>query len=220
MAAGEGRRMRPITEVHPKALLPIDGRPVLATLLRELQSAELGRVTIVVGHLAAQIEAFVGDGAGFGIDVRFAQQPEPLGSADAVMRAEIDPPYLVLAADTAFRPGDIGRFARAFLASTAAGAIAVRPHPEKDPIAVENGLVRRVRDLDGAGPWTGAPLWALGPEVVPYLARDAPPHELTNACQRAIDAGADVLAIEIGSTRDLTNPVDLVQENFLYLAAL
>ncbi|MDX6542500.1 MAG: Nucleotidyl transferase, partial [Gaiellaceae bacterium] len=36
MAAGEGRRLRPLTERYAKPVLPIDGRPVIATLLHEL----------------------------------------------------------------------------------------------------------------------------------------------------------------------------------------
>ena len=44
MAAGEGTRLRPLTERWPKPLLPIDGRPVLATLLCELAAADCGLV--------------------------------------------------------------------------------------------------------------------------------------------------------------------------------
>jgi glucose-1-phosphate thymidylyltransferase len=39
MAAGEGKRLRPLTERWPKPVLPIDGRPVIGTLLRELVAA-------------------------------------------------------------------------------------------------------------------------------------------------------------------------------------
>ena len=49
------------------------------------------------------------------------------------------------------------------------------------------------------------------------LCLDRPPHELANAFQSAIDAFATVIAVEIGKTRDLTHPVDLVRENFPYL---
>src|ERR671935_3300594 len=82
MAAGEGRRMRPITERWAKSILPIDGRPVIATLLRGLAEAGIQRATVVTGHLAEQVEALVGDGAAFGLAVSFVRQPEPLGSAD------------------------------------------------------------------------------------------------------------------------------------------
>ena len=64
----------------------------------------------------------------------------------------------------------------------------------------------------------GAPLWLLGVELVPLLeGLSGPPFELADALQRAVDAGLDVEGIEIGATRDLTYPVDLVRENFPYL---
>jgi dTDP-glucose pyrophosphorylase len=220
MAAGEGRRMQPLTERYAKPVLPIDGHPVLATLLRELAAAGIARITLVTGHLAEQVEALAGDGSAFGLEVRFVRQPRPDGSADAVLRAALAPPYLVLAADTVFREGDVARFAERFLARPAAGAVAVRKHPEKDPIRIEGGRVRVVHDPGGAGPWTGAPLWGLGAEVAPHLGLDERPYELTSAYQRAIDAGAEVSAIQIGPTRDLTFPLDLVEENFPYAASL
>jgi NDP-sugar pyrophosphorylase family protein len=84
-------------------VLPIAGRPVIATLLRELASAGFDEVAVVTGHLAEQTETLLGDGAGFGLRIRYARQPEPLGSADAVrcaFEAGVRPPLLVLAADT------------------------------------------------------------------------------------------------------------------------
>ncbi|HEX6699925.1 MAG TPA: sugar phosphate nucleotidyltransferase, partial [Gaiellaceae bacterium] len=57
MAAGEGTRLRPLTERWAKPVLPIDGRPVIAMLLRELARAGLERATVVTGHLAEQVEA-------------------------------------------------------------------------------------------------------------------------------------------------------------------
>ena len=48
MAAGEGRRLRPITERWPKPVLPIDGRPVVATLLHELAGAGCERLHLVI----------------------------------------------------------------------------------------------------------------------------------------------------------------------------
>src|SRR5215210_3339311 len=109
MAAGEGRRLRPLTERWPKPTLPIDGRPVLGTLLRELAAAGVGRATIVTGHLAEQVERLAGDGRAFGIDVAYVRQPDAAGSADAVARAVdagVPLPALVVGADTVFSPGD------------------------------------------------------------------------------------------------------------------
>jgi NDP-sugar pyrophosphorylase family protein len=225
MAAGEGSRLRPLTDRWPKLVLPIDGRPVIATLLRELAAAGCGSVFVVTGHLAEQVEELVGDGSGFALDVRYARQPGVLGSADAVQRALVagaEPPLLVTAADTVYTAGDLRRFAEA--ARGAAGALAYRLDPAPDPphrgaVRVVDGRVERVLDDDPANPHAAAPLWLLGPEVVPFLdGLPGPPFELSGAIQRAIDVGLPVAGIEIGPTRDLTHAVDLVKENFHYLA--
>jgi len=87
MAAGSGSRLRPLTDDYAKPVLPIDGRPVLATLLRELASARISRVALVTGRHAAQVERLAGDGSAFGLEVVVVAQPSPDGSADAVRRA-------------------------------------------------------------------------------------------------------------------------------------
>jgi len=224
MAAGEGRRLRPLTERWPKPVLPIDGRPVVAVLLRELAAAGCERVWLVTGHLAEQVERLVGDGSAFGVDVRRVRQPEVLGSADAVRRA-LDAgaglPGLVSAADTLFGAGDVARFTLAFAESGAAGAVGVRtepgPGPDRRTIRRSGDRVVQMRDDDATNPWTPAPLWGLDRAVADRLCLDRPPYELENAYQAAIDAGEAVVAIEIGKTRDLTYPLDLVKENFPYL---
>ncbi len=219
MAAGEGRRLRPLTERWAKPVLPIDGRPVIVTLLHELAAAGIERTVVVVGHLAGQVEELLDGLPG---ERRFVTQPETLGSADAVARAAAAPPYLVTAADTVFRRGDIARFAAA--ADGAGGAIAIRRRPGPQPphrqaVRVEGGRVTRVLDDDPANPYSGAPLWAVGSrlhELVLSLP-GKPPYELATALQLAVDAGEEIRGVEIGPTRDLTYPLDLVAENFAYL---
>jgi NDP-sugar pyrophosphorylase family protein len=226
MAAGEGRRLRPVTEHWPKPVLPIDGRPVIATLLRELAGAELRRIWLVTGHLAEQVEELVGDGSAFGLELRFVRQPGVLGSADAVRRALADGatlPVLVSAADTVYGPGDIGGFAERYTASQASGAVAVRreppPGPGRQAIGRSGDRVVTMNDDDPDNPWSAAPLWAFGAGVAERLCRDRPPYELEHAFQAALEAGEMVVALEIGTTRDLTDPLDLVEENFPYLRA-
>jgi len=193
MAAGEGRRMRPLSESWPKPVLPIDGRPVVASLLRELAASGLTQVTVVTGHLAEQVEALLGDGSTFGVAVRYARQPEPDGSADAVRRAVeagARPPLVVSAADTLYTAGDTGRFAEAFVESQKPSALAYAP--------------------DGRP----APLWGLTPDVTGLFDDlSGPPFELLEAVQQA----GEVARVEIGKTRDVTGPLDLVRENFSYL---
>jgi glucose-1-phosphate thymidylyltransferase len=229
MAAGRGVRMRPLTERWAKPVLPIAGKPVIATLLHELRRAAIETATIVVGHLAEQIEELVGDGAAFGVDVRYARQPEPLGPADAVSRAlaaGAAPPLLVTAADTVYRAGDLGTASSRFLEAGAAGGLGVRgARPEelaeRYPVSVEDGRVVQVVPMPppGARRLVAAPLWFLAEGLTPSLASlPGPPFELADAFQGAIDAGERIVALELGPTRDITRPADVVAVNFPYLS--
>ena len=227
MAAGEGTRLRPFTERWPKPVLPIDGRPVIATLLRELAESDCELAYVVTGHLAEQVEALVGDGSGFGLQVRFVRQPGVLGSADTVQRAiaaGIEAPFLVVAADTVFSTGDVGRFARAFADSGAAGAMSGRYEPPADSkrtaLKVVDGLVVEPIDRDPENKLSSAPLWAFGPPLVPFLdGLSGPPYELADVFTHAIAAGLPIAGVTLGKTRDLTYPVDLVEQNFPYLGS-
>ena len=229
MAAGEGTRLRPLTERWAKPVLPIDGTPVLATVLRDLASASIRRVWLVTGHLAEQVEALAGDGSAFGLEIVTVRQPRADGSADALSRAlaaGAAPPLLLSAADTVYAHGAVADFARAWEASGAEGAIAARRAggpAHRTHLLVDGSRILRIRGP--AGGMTAAPLMGLHEAVLreisavcrpPFKA----PYEVADAFQRAIDAGATVAAIPTGATRDLTNPLDLVEENFPYLRGL
>ena len=218
MAAGEGTRLRPITDRWPKPILPIDGQPIVVRLLHDLAAAGVERFAVVTGHLAEQVEELV---APLPYQVRFARQPQRLGSAHAVSVARPTAPYLVVAADTVFAPGDLAGFAAR--AAEAEGAVAVRRQPgrpDHTQIHVRDGRVVRFEEPTPGADWTAAPIFALGPRVAPFLdpLPGNPPYELVDVFGLAIDNGVTVSAIEIGRTRDITRPVDLVRENFVYLA--
>jgi hypothetical protein len=85
-------------------------------------------------------------------------------------------------------------------------------------VEVENGFATRI-SFAGKSSFAHASLWGLGAELTPYLAGlGGPPFELLEAYQRALEDGLRVSAFEVGPTRDLTDPLDLVQENFPYLS--
>jgi NDP-sugar pyrophosphorylase family protein len=229
MAAGEGRRLRPLTERWPKPILPIDGRPVIATLLHELAGAGMTCVWVVVGHLGEQVERLLGDGSAFGLELRYARQAEQVGSADAV-RAGLDagaaPPLAILGADTVFAPGSVASFVDRWRAAGTAGAIAVRAVPahelpERSSVQVEGDRLLGVVEkppLGTEGRLAGAPLWILGPDLLPFFDElPGPPYELASIAARALAAGLELSALEVGPTRDLTRSEDLVERNFPYL---
>ena len=82
------RRLHPLTEQVPKALLPIAGRPFLHWQLGLLAQQGITEVVMCIGHLGEQIQAAVGDGSGFGVTVRYSFDGAALlGTGGALKRA-------------------------------------------------------------------------------------------------------------------------------------
>jgi N-acetyl-alpha-D-muramate 1-phosphate uridylyltransferase len=86
-AAGRGERMRPLTDSCPKPLLPVGGKPLIVWQIERLAAA--GVRVIVINHawLGAQIEAALGDGSRFGVELRYSAENEALETAGGIAQA-------------------------------------------------------------------------------------------------------------------------------------
>lgn len=88
VAGGLATRLRPITQKIPKSLIDVAGRPFVARQLDYLQRQGVTRVVLCLGYLGEQIEAFVGDGSAFGLEVRYSWDgPHLLGTGGALKQA-------------------------------------------------------------------------------------------------------------------------------------
>src|SRR5919202_506691 len=79
LAGGQATRMRPYTEDRPKAMVEVAGAPILEHQLKWLASSDVRSVVLSVGYRADVIREHVGDGAGYGLEVAYAVESEPLG---------------------------------------------------------------------------------------------------------------------------------------------
>ena len=88
LAAGRGERMRPLTLERPKPLLSVGGHPLIVHHLHALAGAGFADVVINVSWLGEQIRDALGDGAGFGLRIRYSEEsPEPLETGGGIFRA-------------------------------------------------------------------------------------------------------------------------------------
>ena len=116
LAGGLATRLRPITEKIPKALVPVAGEPFLAHQLRLLHSRGLRRVVLCVGYLGEMIEREFGDGAAFGMELRYSfDGPKLLGTGGALRQALplLGEEFFVLYGDS-YLPIDYAAVAAAF----------------------------------------------------------------------------------------------------------
>ncbi len=80
LAAGIGERLRPLTDVTPKPMLELGGRPLIHYPLAMLKRAGITEVALNVHHLASAIQLGLGDGSALGVHVTYAPEPVLLGT--------------------------------------------------------------------------------------------------------------------------------------------
>jgi mannose-1-phosphate guanylyltransferase len=101
LAGGEGTRLRPLTETMPKPVVPLVDRPFIAFMLEWLRRHDVDDVVMSCGFMADGVRAVLGDGAAYGVRLRYVEEPEPLGTGGAIKLAEplLDERFLVLNGD-------------------------------------------------------------------------------------------------------------------------
>lgn len=88
LAAGLGTRLRPLTDHTPKALVEVSGVPLLERVARRLIETGADRLIVNTHHLGEQIERYVEERAGFGVEVLFSPEPDrPLETGGGLLRA-------------------------------------------------------------------------------------------------------------------------------------
>ncbi|CAG0972286.1 N-acetyl-alpha-D-muramate 1-phosphate uridylyltransferase [Methylophilaceae bacterium] len=87
LAAGRGERMRPLTDITPKPLLEVGGKPLIAWHLERLASAGFREVVINHAHLGKQIEAALGNGSRWGLSICYSPEAEALETAGGIANA-------------------------------------------------------------------------------------------------------------------------------------
>lgn len=101
LAGGLGKRLRPLTDPIPKPLLLVGGRPILETILDELSSHGLRHIYLSVNYRAEMVKAHFGDGERFGVEIRYLEEEERLGTAGplSLIEERHQAPLLVMNGD-------------------------------------------------------------------------------------------------------------------------
>lgn len=102
LAAGEGRRMRPLTETVPKPLLKVGEKSLLEHQIERLKTAGITELVINVSYLADQIVEAIGDGSKLGVAVQWSREEQCLETGGGIQRVlgELGPgPFVVVNSD-------------------------------------------------------------------------------------------------------------------------
>jgi MurNAc alpha-1-phosphate uridylyltransferase len=143
LAAGLGTRLRPLTDHIPKALVEVAGRPVLEHVARRLVDAGATRLIVNVHHHADQIEAFVQEVDGFGVDTVISREEgkEPLETGGGLLRARSlfrsEGPFLLHNVDV-ISEMDLAALHAAQIDRGPLATLAVRARPTSRPLLFDD----------------------------------------------------------------------------------
>ena len=88
LAAGYGKRLRPLTDHTPKPLISIGGKPMIVHHLEKLAEAGIREVVINLGHLGSKIPDFIGTGSTWGVSIEYSDEgPDPLETGGGMTKA-------------------------------------------------------------------------------------------------------------------------------------
>lgn len=100
MAGGKGLRLRPLTTVLPKPLIPLGDSSVIEMVIRQLLHCGFEDIVVAVGYKSELIMAVLGDGSRFGLNIRYHLEDEPLGTVGALATIEgLEDNFLVMNGD-------------------------------------------------------------------------------------------------------------------------
>ena len=101
MAGGEGTRLRPLTSNAPKPMLPVADRPMMQHVIHLLRRHGFDEIVVTVAFLANAIKNEFGDGSDYGVNIVYADEQSPLGTAGSVLNAKehLDERFLVISGD-------------------------------------------------------------------------------------------------------------------------
>jgi glucose-1-phosphate thymidylyltransferase len=232
LSGGKGTRLRPLTYTSAKQLVPVANKPVLFYGIEAMAGAGIHEVGIVVGDTAPEIQAAVGDGSRWGLQVTYIPQDAPRGLAHAVLISEQflgAEPFVMYLGDNLLNKG-IGPFVRQFEAEHPSAQILLArvPDPQMFGVAeLQDGRVVRLveKPREPKSDYALVGVYMFGPEIFTSVRRIHPSWrselEITDAIQDLIDRGLEVRPHVVdGWWKDTGKLEDLLEANRLILDTL
>lgn len=237
LAAGNAKRIQPLSLEIPKPLLPVANKPIIQHQIEIMRKHGIKNIFVVIGYLGDQIKKNLGNGSRFGVHLTYITQKKQLGIAHAVSQAEpfISKSFLLCLGDIFFLAPKLKRALVLFQQKQAGAVLATAE--EKNPDAMKRNFavylhpgsnrVKRVLEkpyypktnLKGCG------IYLFNLEIFDAI-RNTPrtamrdEYEITSSIQILIDNDLSVYsALVVENNMNITTPKDLLVCNMKWLKA-
>lgn len=211
MAGGFGRRLGGLTATQPKPMLPVGERPLLERIITQLRDAGIRQVHVTTHYRPEAIVSHFEDGRELGVDIRYVNEDEPLGTAGSLSLLESsEEPVLVINGDILTRV-DFRAMHRFHAEHEADMTVALRPYEINVPYGIvetEGELVREIVEKPLLRGFINAGIYLLNGEVCRYVPSGTR-YDMPQLIERLADAGRRVVGfplreywLDIGTVED------------------
>lgn len=220
LAAGQGTRIRPLSDRRPKPMLPVAGRPILEHVAEAAVDAGTDELVFVIGYEGTAVTDHFGDSFQ-GVPITYCEQPHPDGTADALAAANghIDGRFAVLNGDNLYDPASV---ASLFERETGIGVHRVTEPSRYGVVEFDGGRATDIveKPANPSSRYANVGAYVLPPDSLDEL--DVPrsergEYELTDMLARLIRTDT-VDVVEFDRWIDVGRPWDLLAANELLLS--
>jgi UDP-N-acetylglucosamine diphosphorylase/glucosamine-1-phosphate N-acetyltransferase len=226
IAAGEGKRMRPLTYNKPKVMLPVAVKPILEHLLVEMKQAGIKEFVFVTGYREEKVKEYFGSGEKWGVNIEYVTQVNQAGTGDAVRTVEdlVDDSFLVVNGDIIISSGDIKAISES---SGNTMSLYIIDDPKGlGTVEVEGGFTKRIHEKVENPPsnLANTGFYLFNRNIFKAIAQTSlsqrGEYELTDSIQWLVDNNIKVGYRELERWMDTSYPWDLLTANEYLLADL
>ncbi len=214
LAAGEGKRLRPLTRNRPKALIPVANNPIINYPIQALAGCGIRDIVVVVGYRKEHMIRYLDQ---LDIPVQIVEQKKQLGTADALLRAEplIRDDFLIVPGDNYIDAGSIAKI------RDKRNAVLVIEHPYPSNFGVvmtKNSEVSHIIEKPEHAPsfTVSTGIFSLSRDFFSSIAGN----DLTDAVNEMIRQGGHLSAIPADDWQDAVYPWDLLALNMKTLSKI
>jgi len=199
MAGGYGKRLLPLTESVPKPMLPLGDRPLLELTIEQLRRSGIRDINLTTHYLPDCITDHFGDGEGFGVNLHYLKEDNPMGTAGGLKQIKRpESTFLVINGDilTGVPFQEMLMYHRKHGAVLTVG---VRKYDVQVPFGVvecEDVRITRLQEKPSLSFFINAGTYLLEPSAYDYFP-EGQPFDMTDLIQRLIEAGRPVVGFPI-----------------------
>ncbi|MDB5810217.1 MAG: Nucleotidyl transferase [Betaproteobacteria bacterium] len=176
MAGGLGTRLMPLTEDCPKPMLKVGSRPILETILLNFIEFGFKRFYLSVNYKAEMITEYFSDGSAWGVDIRYLNETQALGTAGSLGLLPEKPSstFVVMNADLLTRV-NFSHLLEFHREHESAATMCVNEHVENVPygvIKLDNYRIQSIEEKPSHRFFVNAGIYAFEPRVLEFVPRD------------------------------------------------